>query len=245
MKLSRDSINKLDALIQTSMVAGIKKLVIEGGKIRGIDEKQQVVIITTNNVPDTDGKHIGITRLDSLAARLNLVKNQGQLEIEATEAINKIDIAQLDLSAGKVKAQFRCSTNSGGQETIKGVPKNVADVLVWEIKIDSKTLPIITQAVNAMSAEALTIASKDGKIVGIELIDTNKDIFSTEMSDGPIWIGSGTPKSSFCHKYPAKAFVSLIKEALKGCDTLTMQLGEGGILSLKVNEFDFFILPTQ
>jgi hypothetical protein len=241
MKLSVDSISKLDLLIQTSLTAGIKKLVIEGGKIRGIDEKQSVVIITSDNVPDFDGKQIGINRLESLAARLNLVKSQGGIEIEATEASNKTDISILDLSAGKTKAQFRCAS----VEAVKGVPKNIADTLVWEIKIDSRTLPTITQAVTAMGAEAITIACKDGKSVSVELVDANKDIFTTDLTEAPIWIGTGTNPGSFCQKYPAKTFVTLIKEALKTSDPLSLKMGEGGIFSFKINGFDFFMLPTS
>jgi hypothetical protein len=241
MKLTPDSIQKLDALVQTAMTAGIKKLVIESGKIRGIDEKQQVVIISSNNVPDFNGKQIGINRLEQLAARLSLVKNQGNLDVEATEAQNGTDISLLDLSSGKVKAQFRCAS----VEAVKGVPKNIADTLVWEIKIEAKSLPIITQAVTAMGAEAVTIASKDGKTVSVELVDANKDVFTTDLTEAPVWIGATKPQSSFCQKFPAKTFVSLLKEALKGTDSLTLNLGEGGIFSFKVNGLDFFMLPTQ
>ena len=241
MRLTNDSISKLDLLIQTALTAGIKKLIIEGGKIRGIDEKQSVCVITSDNVPDFDGKQIGINRLEQLAARLNLVKTQGAITIEATEASNKTDISLLDLSAGKTKAQFRCAS----VEAVKGVPKNIADTLVWEIKIDSKILPTISQGVTAMGAETVTIACKDGKTVSIELIDQNKDVFTTDLSESPVWVGTGNAQTSFCQKYPAKNFVSLIKEALKTSDPLTLKLGEGGIFSFKVNGFDFYMLPAQ
>lgn len=243
MKLSQDSIALLDSLVQTARAAGIKKLVIESGKIRGIDEKQQVVIITTNNVPNLNGKQLGIARLDMLSDRLNLMKNQGTLEIETTDSnFNKTDIGQLDLTAGKVKTQFRSSTI----ETVKGVPKNVSDVPAWEIKIDSKVLPVITQAVSAMSSEAVTIASKDGKTVSIELVDSIKDIFTTELTEPPIYVGTGAvSKTSFCHKYPSKIFITLLKDALKTADPLHIHLGEGGICWFKINGFDFFILPSQ
>lgn len=241
MKLTADAVTKLDSLVQTALTAGIKKLVIESGKIRGIDEKQTVVILSTDNVPDFGGKQIGINRLDSLAARLSLVKNQGPVEINATEASNGLDISILDLSSGKVKAQFRCAS----VEAVKGVPKNVADTLVWEIVIDSKSLPIITQAIAAMGAESVTIASKDAKTVSVELVDANKDVFTTELPESPNWIGTGNPQSSFCQKYPAKTFVSLIKEALKVSDPVSIKLGEGGIVSLKINGLDFFILPQS
>lgn len=241
MKLSADSIMKLDVLVQTALTAGIKKLVIESGKIRGIDDKQSVVIITTDNVPDFDGKQVGINRLEQLAARLSLVKNQGDLLIEATEATSGADISILDLSAGKTKAQFRCAS----VEAVKGVPKNVADTLVWEIKVNAKALPVISQGVTAMSAETITVASRDGLTVSIECVDANKDVFTMDLEDAPLWIGTGSKTSSFCQKYPAKIITSLLKEALKTSDPVTLRLGEGGIFSFKVNGFDFFLLPVS
>lgn len=241
MKLSTDSINKLDLLVQTSLTAGIKKLIIEPNKIRGIDEKQSIVIITTDNVPDFNGKQVGINRLDSLAARLNLVKNHGVLEVEATEAANGNDIMIMDLSCGKTKAQFRCASI----EAMRGIPKNVVDVPAWELKIGARALPTIAQAVVAMGSESVTLASRDGIAVSIELIDPNKDVFTTDLTDPLAWIGQGAPKTSFCKKYPAKTFVTLLKEALKNVDTVTATVGEDGTFSFKVHGFDFFILPSN
>lgn len=241
MKLSTESTFRLEQLISTATIAGIKKLVIETGKIRGIDEKQSVVIITDQQVPDLDGKQIGINRVDALFARLNLVKSQGDLQVEATQSsAAPTDISLLDLQAGKTKAQFRCAS----VEAVKGVPKNVTDTLVWEIKVTSKMIPTLTQGVSAMGSEHITLASRDGTSVSFECVDTNKDVFTTDAEEPPAWVGQGAPSTSFCQKYPAKTFISLLKEATKYADPLTLSLGEGGILSLKVNGFDFFIIPA-
>lgn len=239
MKLSTDTIAQLDQLVQTAMIAGLKKLVIEPGKVRGIDEKQSVVIITTTNVPDLSGKQMGINRIDQLSARINLVKTQGDLAVEATEASNGLDVSILDLSVGKTKAQFRCAS----VEAVKGVPKNITDSLVWEIKVDSKILPTLSQGLSAMGAEQLTVASRDGLTVSFECVDTNKDVFTMDTSEAPRWIGAGNPATSFCQKYPAKTLLSLLKEASKGGD-VTLKMGEGGILNLEVNKFNFYIIPV-
>lgn len=241
MKLTTDSIAALDQLVQTAMIAGLKKLVIEPGKVRGIDEKQSVVIISTTNVPDLNGKQVGINRIDQLSARINLVKSQGDLSIEATESqSNTADISLLDLSVGKTKAQFRCAS----VEAVKGVPKNITDTLVWDIKVSAKTLPTITQGVSAMGSEQVTIASRDGKTVSFECVDTNKDVFTTDAEEAPIWTGTGTAGTSFCQKYPAKTLLALIKEALKTEPQVTLRLGEGGILNLEVNKFNFYVIPV-
>lgn len=241
MKLSTDSIYRLDQLIQTALVAGLKKIVIEPGKIRGIDEKQSVVIITDQGVPDLGTHQIGINRVDQLFARLNLVKAQGDLVIEATVAANGTDISILDISAGKTKAQFRCAS----VEAVKGVPKSINDTHVWEIKVKNRHVPVLASGAGAMNSDTITIASKDGQTVSFECIDANKDIFTTDAEDAPKWIGEGTPGTSFCKKYPTKTLLSLLKEATKTEETVTMKIGDGGILSLKVNKLDFSVIPAQ
>lgn len=241
MKLSTDAINNLNLLIQTTFLAGISKLIIDSNKICGINDQQTVAIITSNNVPDFQGKKIGISRLNMLDARMNLVKSVGDLNIDATESNNGQEISILDISSGKTKAQFRCSS----MDNVKGVPKNIADNLVWEIQISNKLLPTLNQGFTAMSSENIIIASKDGKNVSFEYVDSNKDIFTMD-GDGDIkWIGDGDAQSSFCQKYPTKAFLSLLKEISKTSDTITMKIGAGGILQLMVNGFDFFVIPAK
>ena len=192
-------------------------------------------------VQNFNGKQIGINRLDSLAARLNLVKTQGDLTIEATEsASNTADISLLELSVGKTKAQFRCAS----VEAVKGVPKNITDTLVWEIKVGGKIIPTITQGISAMGSDHLMIASRDGKTVSFECVDTNKDVFTIDAESAPDWIGTGTAPTSFCQKYPAKTLLALIKEALKTEANVALRLGEGGILNLEVNKFNFYVIPV-
>src|SRR4051812_25682242 len=101
MKLDTNAIALLDRLIQASIQGNIKKLIIDKDKIRGIDDKQSVVVLTTSNVPDLQGKTMAINRIDLLSARINLVKSQGNLEIEATESSSGQEIALLDLKCGK------------------------------------------------------------------------------------------------------------------------------------------------
>jgi len=239
MQLNPNSIAALDLLIQTAVTAGLKKLVIESGKIRGIDDKQSVAIITANNVPDLGGKQARINHLEQLSARMNLVRSQGTLEVEATVASNDKDISILDMRGGKTKAQFRCAS----VEAVKGVPKSLNDTIVWELTVNSMILPTLTQGVAAMNAEIVTIASKNGKNVTLECVDTNKDVFVTDIDDPVKWIGTTPSVSSFCNQYPAKVLVSLLKEAAKDGAMIKLTMGSGGILSLLIHGFDFFIIP--
>jgi len=224
------------------MVAGLTKLIIEKDKIRGIDAKQTVALVSTTNVPDLDGKQAGVTRLSELAARISLVKSQGDLSVDVVASTgNPNDVAVLELSAGKTRAQYRCAA----LDVVKAVPKNIADTLVWEIKVDSKLIQVLGQGVSAMGADYVTIASPDGNVVKAECVDATKDVFSTNFEDAPVWIGAGAKASSFVQTYPAKTLLALLKETNKTSNPVSMKLGEGGILSFKVNGFDLFVIPKQ
>jgi hypothetical protein len=247
MKLSNDSIKQLDTLLSTALKAGIEKIIIDkdangNAVIRGIDEKQTVALISKTNVPDLDGKTVAITRPSQLAARLNLMKTQGDVAIEAIDGRSDAEIGRLELSAGRTKTQFR----SAAIDTVKGVPKNIADSIVWSIQLPTKQIPLITQGASAMQSEAISIASRDAKNVTFECMDTNKDVFTTDTDTAPTWIGDGDATStSFCQKYPAKTLLPLIKEASAGIDHVVLSLGANGILSLQVNGFDFFVIPSS
>jgi hypothetical protein len=240
MKLKADTIAALDTLIQTATMAGVDKLVITGGKIQGIDERKTVGLVTDKNVPDLDGKTLAINRIKQLLSRLNLAKAQGDVSIEATIASNGTDISALDLQAGKSKGQFRCAS----LEAVKGVPKGFSDPMVWEVKFSSKLIPLIAPAEASLSTDGITIASKDGQVVTCELVDANKDQVTFELDDPASWVGAkGQAGTSFCNKYPAKALLSLLREASKLQDPVTVTIGQGGLLIVNVNGFDFFTLP--
>jgi len=239
MKLKTDTIAALDTLIQTAMLAGVDKLIINGGKIQGIDERKTVGLVTDKNVPDLDGKTIAINRIKQLLSRLNLAKAQGDVTIEATIAANGTDISVLELQAGKSKGQFRCAS----LEAVKGVPKGFSDPMVWEVRLTAKIIPLIAQAEASMTADGITLASKDGKVVTCELSDSNKDLMVFELDDTASWIGTSPAGVGFCNKYPSKALLALLREASKVQDPVVVTIGQGGLLIINVNGFDFFTLP--
>ena len=182
MKLNSESVKSLESLVHTALIGGINTLIIDktsdGDKIiRGIDEKQSVVVITKSNVPNLNDKQVAISRLSLLASRLTLIKNQGDVDIDAVEAKNGTDISHLDLSSGKTKVQFRCSA----VDVTRGVPKSMNDTPAWKITAPSKIISLLSQATAAMQAEKVTISSKNLDCVTLECIDSNNDVFSTEI----------------------------------------------------------------
>jgi hypothetical protein len=239
MKLSQDTIDLFEVLIQTSLTVGVERLVIADNKIGGIDNKRTVGIVSTKNVPDFDGKTIALNRLKQLVTRFNLAKAQGSISVEATISQSGSEVSILDIKGGKGKAQFRCAAI----ETVKGVPKGFADTPVWELSVDSKLIPLLAQADGSMTADGITIASKDGKNVTFELVDSNKDVVTFELEAEANWIGTGDAAASFCNKYTSKSLLVLLREAAKYTDPVKLQMGAGGLLLITLGKFEFFTLP--
>jgi hypothetical protein len=240
MKLTPAAVTALDSLLQTANAVGIEKLIIGNGLIRGVDEKKTVAVVTDKNVPDLDGKSITVNRIKQLLQRFSLAKTQGDLALEATVHANGVDITLIDIAGGKSKSQFRCAS----LEAVKGVPKGMSDPAVWSLKLASKMVPIIAQAEASLASTGVTLASKDGKTVSVELVDTvHKDVTSIELDDEATWIGTGAAASSFCNKYTTKALLGLLREAAKDGDVIELKIGQGGLLMVDVAGVGFVTLP--
>jgi hypothetical protein len=244
MKLTEKSISQLEVLLQTATVAGIEKMIIAEDQIRGVDDKQAVVIISKENVPDF-GKtiKIGMNRLNNLMSRINLVKSTGKYEVEAVISKNGVDISHLQLVSANTTVQYRCAS----VDAIKGVPKASSDKLCWLIAIPAKTVNLLTMAISAMSVDELIITAKKDGSVYFEASDENNDSFSTKFADSASWIPEeeDEPKSPvFLHHYSVKTLLPLFKAASANyTNDVNVMIGEKGILTIIVNSYDFFIVP--
>ena len=236
MKLSAQTIASVDNLLTTLNTIGIEKVIVEPGKIRAIDEKRTVGVVTDKQVPDLEGKTLAVSRIKALKDRLSLAKAQGDVGITATSG-SGTDISMLELAAGRSKSQFRCSAS----DAVK-IPKAINDTPAYDVLISVKQIPLIAQADSAMATDGITIASKDGSTVSIELVDSTKDVYTFEV-EKPATALAGKA-SSFVHKYTSKSLLSLMREAAKTAgDDVKLTIGSGGMLFIDVAGYNFFTLP--
>lgn len=244
MKLNAASIGYLDTLLQTANIAGIEKMIISEGQIRGIDEKQTTVIISKENVPEFGKLNVGMNRLGNLMSRLNLVKSTGEYEVDAVPSKNGTDVSHINLSSKDTSVQYRCASI----EAIKSVPKAINDKLQWLIEIPGKTVGLASMAISAMAADNLIITAKKDGAVYFEAIDTNNDTFSTKFAEEASWIPEKEPvpaSKSFSYNYPVKTVLPLLKAASNnGANSVNVMIGEKGILTVIVNGYDFFVVPS-
>jgi hypothetical protein len=242
MKLSQDSIKKLDALLQAAAYVNIDKLILSKNSIRGIDDKKSVALITDQNVPDFGDFEVGLNRLPVLADRLNLVKNDDKCTVDVVESAQRLgEVQSLTLASTSAKVQYRCSS----AEAIRGVPKAINDTIFWLVTLDPSNVPTIQQAAGAMAADRLIVTAKqDG--VYFEFMDTNSDTFSMKISDTAEWIppDQDAKPLQFVTAYPIKSCLPLIRAAAKD-GPVKLLFGERGIMSIDVNGYTFMVLPTD
>jgi hypothetical protein len=235
MKLTKEQISQLDFATSAAIAAGIDKLIIEPGKIRGVDEKKTVVLISEDNVPDFGGKTLGLNRLALFQDRINLVKEADNFSIELLSGKSGTEISQVNLSGGNTKTSFKCASS----ETIKGIPKGINDTWTVAFDVSKANLDFVTRAVSAMSSETITLTCKDKKTVEVELFDINKDAFSSTLATTVNSLSDTAV--SFAYNYPAKTLLPLLKKI--GGDSLTFVIGEKGILQVFMNGHAIMILP--
>lgn len=238
MRLSQDSIKNLDSLLETCSTANIDNLLIEDGKVRGVNDGKTVVIISGNNLPDFGGSNIGFNRLNVLQTRLKLVNRDSLATIDAKLNTNG-EISQLDLAGSGAKVQYRCAAPN----TIKA-PKAINDIICWEFNIPADAINLVSLGAKSMGNKKLVLLTRDGK-VAMECTDSNSDVFTSDVADVVTWIGTeaAPSKNGFdVHNYIADELLPLLKAALVNGIT-TVQIGEAGTLHIDVNGHRITILP--
>lgn len=240
MKLSKQSITHLKALLQAVAIPKIDKIVIENGQARGVDDDQTVAIISDTNIPDFGGKTVGLNRLSTLVNRLNLLESIEDLQVEAVEQGDSI--ASFNISAKGTKFQYKCAR----ADVIKA-PKKLYDDFKWLINIDADSIKLAISAANTMDSEQIALCSKSNGEVYFEIVDgITKDTFTSVIAIEASWIpeDEDRPTQSFVHYYAIKTLIPLLKAISSGPAALVV--GEAGMLQITVNNaHTFTLLPRE
>jgi hypothetical protein len=247
MKLSQESVRNLKTLLQTVSLVKIDRLIIESGKIRGVDDDQTVVIVSDQNVPDFNGATVGLNRLSILANRIGLFDANEDFSVEAVEAPSRDNEGGTDISAFKLAAKgskFEYRTARAG--AIKA-PKMLNDTFVWAVTVPVDAIKIAISAANTMGSDQIALVSKSSGEVLFEIVDgSTQDSFTTKIADEAVWLpeDEDQPVQSFVNYYAVKALMPLLKAASAQGDVVLL-VGEEGMLQITVNNYTLTLLPRE
>jgi hypothetical protein len=234
MKLTAEDTQRLLNVITTCAVGGIESIVIEDGFVRGANPDKTFAIISDHEVPKFPQK-IGISRINSLKSRIDLFSDNPNTVIEAKES-ERGEISSIEISAGRNKAQFRCTSTM----LIKA-PKSINDEEVHGIILNKAELKIVLNALKVMGAKTVQLIIKKEGNVTVGVADENNDLFSAAL-ETPAQLKDGKEADSVVHYYHAPIFHSVVR-TLSDAEVAGFIVGESGTLRTKINGHDVIVLP--
>jgi len=233
MKLSRADAVNLNNLLSTVALGGIDAIVIENGLASGLNNKN-AVFISDNDIPSF-GQKIGLSRLNLLRQRLDLLVNNPDVTIDAKES-ERGEIVQLEIVAGKTKVQFRCTSTA----LIKA-PKKLNDEAVALINIKKDQLQLILNSIKVMGAKQITISIKtDGKVF-FDTSDSNNDRMTIELDDKVERINVDEDDVETIVNYYNTDILSTLFRTAQTDDGVSFTVGGAGTINLLVHGHPMYV----
>lgn len=234
MKLTTEDTKSLQSVLATCSIVGIDAVIIEDGVIRGANESKTAAIISSTNVPKFT-QRIGISRLSSLKQRLDLFAGSTGAVIDARET-ERGEISTLEISAGRNKAQFRCTSS-----VLIKAPKQINDEASVKVYLAKDECKMLLDATRVMGAKKVVLCVRPDGHVEFEVSDATNDSFKIELATAAERLDDETGTQVFY--YPADVFSAGLRSSSADNDTTTLQVGQIGTIKLVINGHSVTLLP--
>lgn len=226
MKLTAQDTANLSSILSTCLLGGIESIVIEDGYVRGLSENKTFAIISNFNIPKFPCR-IGLARIASLKQRLELFVNNAATVIEAKES-ERGDISTLDISAGRSKVQFRCTS-----PMLIKAPKTINDEEAFKIFASREELKMVLNAVKVMGGKDVQLVIKKDRSVSFSLSDASNDVFNSSLETPCELLGE--EQDSVVHYYHSDIFLAVMRAGIEANDSVVFTVGEVGTIRSEVN----------
>jgi hypothetical protein len=179
---------------------------------------------------------MGLSRIGALRQRIDIFAGNNTALVEVKES-EKGEISSIEISAGKNKVQFRCTSSA----LIKA-PKNINGTPVNRVSIKKEELKMVFNAIKAMGGKKLMLSvRKDGNVT-FRVDDATNDAFTISLDEDVTRL-SDESMDSVAHYYSSDIFAAVFKPAFDAYTVIAFDIGDNGIIKLKVNGHDVTLLP--
>lgn len=238
MKLNTNTINFIKNVIKTARLVDVDNIIIETGKVRAIDDNRTVCLLETENIPEFPFGSMALNRVDIFSSRLALVENRDNFTIDAIIPEKSDQVSSLSMKGEGVKVDYRCANIT----TMSKIPKQLADVLKYQIDINLESVTLLQKAQGAMpqqnTVDIVTVVSKNDGVF-FELSDVTGDVFSLKFAEGAGSLIAQDDDVQFVYRYPIKTLLSLFKQNPTG----KFKIGQKGIFNIVVNGINVYVPP--
>jgi len=244
MKLTEDIISYITNVVNTANIANIESLVLEDGRVRGMDEEQTVVLLHEKDVPTFPFDTMAFTDVSLVNNKLRIFSERSKDEREVAGVTSMQAAAKyfMDITVDDERNFVRNITMKVGRYNRIGArcsnpahvkaPRVIHDTIVIKFPVTPSLVTALNDAISAVgNVDSVQIKQiNDG--VGFFVEDTNGEPFEYQFADT-------VPSENFSHKYPLKLLLTLLKQGVDG----EFGLGEKGMLKVTINDLDLFVLP--
>ncbi len=237
MKLTKEHIDFIEAVVKTGLSINIENIIIEPGAVRAIDENRTVVLYQNTNVPEFPFGSIGLSRTNSFMSRIDLVKARDGFVIDSvvtpeTDDAGELYAQILKMTSNDTKITYRCADPKNIQ-----APKAINDTIIYQVQLNSEAVSMLQRGSAAMGSDIVSvIGSSDG--VSFECGDVTGDTFTHQFTSSATLL-EGDNQKDFSHNYLVKTVLALFKQNPDG----VFEIGSKGILRITINDLQVYILP--
>lgn len=236
MKLQASSITQLQTILTVCNICGIETVIIEDGAVRGVNEAKTCALISTEHVPDFS-QRIGLGRLGALRARLELFAGSANLVIDTKET-ERGEIASLDISAGRQRAQFRCTSS-----VLIKAPRSINDNAAAVISLQKSECRAVLDALKVMGSKKAALSMRPDGSVAFEAADSSNDIFKIDLDAPAAWVDTdNSPSSSMVYYYPVDTLAPVLRSVCEADET-DLVIGAAGTCRVEIMGHTVTLLP--
>lgn len=231
-EFNKEQKEMLSKVVATARACSLEQVAISSDNeaIRGMNTKLGIVIL--HKIPKDFIPNIGITRVDVLAKRLEMMEKMSGFKIfyDLDESTNSVK--SIIFKSGKTKTTFKC----GAHNRING-PSSQKQKPSVSFSISKETLDVLAASSVAMLSKTATvdISENDVKITmdDVDANDTLEHIVTTDF----IKLDGFTPMN---HVYNAKTFLLVVKDTLNGGNIM---LAPNGFVGSQYNGISIVMIP--
>lgn len=235
MKLTTKDTAALNALLHTCNICNIDSVIIEGGVARGVNESKTCALISDFDIPNLS-QTMGLNRISALRQRIDIFAGDNATSIDTKES-DKGEISLIEITAGKNKVQFRCTSSA----LIKA-PKSINGTMVNRVTVKKEELKMIFSAIKAMGGKKLMLTVRKDDSVIFKVDDDTNDSFTITL-DAQVKRLSEESMDSVVHYYASDIFAAVFKPSFDDFSAVIFDIGDNGIVNLKVNGHSVTLLP--
>lgn len=242
-KLDKKVVQYFQRLIKTCAVCGIESVAIEKEVVRGQseDHTKGIFLIEKDNIPDLPFPSLGIGRVKTLGARINILDADDlTISYDGSKRDNgDLLVKKLLLANKRTKLEYSC------YDALKiKAPRNFKDDFVYKFIITEETLKIMSKSMSIIESPKVSFSTEKDGSVKFRASDTTGDSLDHLVSDSYEIDTDKAQKEHFFNPYEIKYVLPLFKAAADTGGEIVVNMSNRGIIKVTINGFEIYVLPA-